>query len=603
MTSSAATARTLISSSRISTGSPRRSAVMASPRARPALGTAPRCLARRSTVIGLSAHSSPCRRHHMARRALRQQPYSTSPMRAGAAAAWRYRRQMNRRAGRAPRRKRPRPSPARSREPARSAARCSGRRRSSCGADRQTGQRATDGAATAARPVPRRGRDNASRRSRAPSNGTALRLYDGCRQHEDGKSVDLHVEARAEGGGQSLAAGRPAIGAVEQQSGPGDGGEQPPFRRAERRGVDARGRRSGRRSRRDQRDPVRRAEPGMRMVRGEPALDGEQEPGEQQRGRSGAASGADRTAEHRNAASRRRRARASVRRPSAPRERGRRGRGRQERGDPDRHRQLGSDVSGDRALPGIRSTSGRSVRPSGTGFIPMREARAFWVTAPGRGEIRAQPLPPPRPGEVLVRTRRERDQPGQRKPGVPRRGAGERMAADALPVPGGRVPGAGQIRLLGCRHRRGRPRRTCSAAGCSACIRIRTGSSCPRRRSSRSRTMSRTGARRSPPTWKPRSTGCGTPRPGPGDRIAVIGAGVVGCLVAALAARLPGRGGRADRHRSAAASASRRRSAAVLPSPQQARGEADLVFHASGSPGGARDRARHRRRSRRRSSR
>ena len=61
--------------------------------------------------------------------------------------------------------------------------------------------------------------------------------------------------------------------------------------------------------------------------------------------------------------------------------------------------------------------------PSRTGFIPMSEARAFWVAAPGRGEIRAQPLRPPGPGELLIRTRRERDQQRHRKPRVPRRGA------------------------------------------------------------------------------------------------------------------------------------------------------------------------------------
>lgn len=33
------------------------------------------------------------------------------------------------------------------------------------------------------------------------------------------------------------------------------------------------------------------------------------------------------------------------------------------------------------------------------------EARAFWVTAPGRGEIRSETLDPPRDGELLIRTR------------------------------------------------------------------------------------------------------------------------------------------------------------------------------------------------------
>ena len=31
------------------------------------------------------------------------------------------------------------------------------------------------------------------------------------------------------------------------------------------------------------------------------------------------------------------------------------------------------------------------------------DARAFWIAAPGRGEIRAEPLPPPSAGQVVVR--------------------------------------------------------------------------------------------------------------------------------------------------------------------------------------------------------
>ena len=37
--------------------------------------------------------------------------------------------------------------------------------------------------------------------------------------------------------------------------------------------------------------------------------------------------------------------------------------------------------------------------------MPTSEARAFWIAAPGRGEIRSEPLPEPAAGEVLVRTR------------------------------------------------------------------------------------------------------------------------------------------------------------------------------------------------------
>src|SRR6202011_5407332 len=73
--------------------------------------------------------------------------------------------------------------------------------------------------------------------------------------------------------------------------------------------------------------------------------------------------------------------------------------------------------------------------------------------------------------------------------------------------------------------------------------------------------------------------------PGPGDRIAVVGAGVVGALVTALAARLPGAEVELidiDPSRAALAAAFGCRFA----TPQRARGEADLVVHASGAPDG-----------------
>lgn len=70
-----------------------------------------------------------------------------------------------------------------------------------------------------------------------------------------------------------------------------------------------------------------------------------------------------------------------------------------------------------------------------------------------------------------------------------------------------------------------------------------------------------------------------------GDRIAVVGAGVVGTLVAALAARLPGASVEVvdtDPRRAALAEAVGCRFA----SPDRARGDADVVFHASGSEAG-----------------
>ena len=74
-----------------------------------------------------------------------------------------------------------------------------------------------------------------------------------------------------------------------------------------------------------------------------------------------------------------------------------------------------------------------------------------------------------------------------------------------------------------------------------------------------------------------------TPRPG--DRIAVVGAGVIGCLAAALAARIPGTRVELvdpDLRRAPVAA----RLGCAYAAPAQAAGDVDLVIHASGSPDG-----------------
>ena len=70
-----------------------------------------------------------------------------------------------------------------------------------------------------------------------------------------------------------------------------------------------------------------------------------------------------------------------------------------------------------------------------------------------------------------------------------------------------------------------------------------------------------------------------------GDRVAVVGAGTVGCLVAALVARIPGVQVElidVNSERAAAAAAL----GLAFAAPAAARGEADLVVHASGSEDG-----------------
>ena len=74
---------------------------------------------------------------------------------------------------------------------------------------------------------------------------------------------------------------------------------------------------------------------------------------------------------------------------------------------------------------------------------------------------------------------------------------------------------------------------------------------------------------------------------GPGDRIAVVGAGLVGLLVAYLAARLPGADVTVvDVDASRAPLAERFGASFSTPERFGAPGDADVVFHASASPGG-----------------
>ena len=90
-----------------------------------------------------------------------------------------------------------------------------------------------------------------------------------------------------------------------------------------------------------------------------------------------------------------------------------------------------------------------------------RVARAFWLHAPGEGEIRTVELPRPGTDEVLVRTLCSGVSRGTEtlvfRGGVPR----EPVRHDAGAVPGRRLPRARQIRLP--QRRRGRGRATPAA--------------------------------------------------------------------------------------------------------------------------------------------
>jgi len=214
----------------------------------------------------------------------------------------------------------------------------------------------------------------------------------------------------------------------------------------------------------------------------------------------------------------------------------------------------------------------------------MVEARAFWVTAPGHGEIRAQRLRSPGHGELLIRTLRSAISRGTEtlvfRGEVPE-SEWRRMRC---PFQEGEFPGPvkygyslvgivedGPAEALGrrvfCLH----PHQDRFIVPREAVVDVPD--TVPDRRAALAANM------------ETAINGMWDAMPGPGDRIAVIGAGVVGCLVAALAARLPGAEVELidiDPTREAVAHAF----GCHFATPETASPEADLVVHASGSPAG-----------------
>ena len=73
---------------------------------------------------------------------------------------------------------------------------------------------------------------------------------------------------------------------------------------------------------------------------------------------------------------------------------------------------------------------------------------------------------------------------------------------------------------------------------------------------------------------------------GPGDRIVVVGAGVVGLLVASLAARLPGAEVTLSTPTRAVRKLAQQLWAPSLPRPTTRLSDADVVFHASATAAG-----------------
>ena len=214
----------------------------------------------------------------------------------------------------------------------------------------------------------------------------------------------------------------------------------------------------------------------------------------------------------------------------------------------------------------------------------LTPASAFWVVEPGRGEIRSARLPEPGPDELRVRTLRSAISRGTeslvfRGLVPPGQAAVMRCPFQEGDFPGplkygyasvGRVE-AGPAAWLGRRVFCLYPHQDRYVVPLTAVLEVPD--EVPDERAVLAANM------------ETAVNGLWDAAPRLGDRIAVVGAGVVGCLVAALAARLPGtRVELIDPDAGRAAVAARL--GCVFALPPQASGDADLVVHASGHPDG-----------------
>lgn len=216
----------------------------------------------------------------------------------------------------------------------------------------------------------------------------------------------------------------------------------------------------------------------------------------------------------------------------------------------------------------------------------MGVARAFWVVDRARGEIREEPLRDPADGEVLVESRYGAVSRGTeivvfegRVPETERQRMRAPFQSGEFPYPVkygyssvGRVI-RGPAELVGrsafCLH----PHQTRYVVPVSAVVPVPNGVPEDRAVLAANMETALNGF------WDAGITA--------GDRVAVVGVGVVGSLVAYLCARCPGTDVElVDIDPSRAAIADAFGAAFALPS--DASGEADVVVHASGSPAGLR---------------
>jgi threonine dehydrogenase-like Zn-dependent dehydrogenase len=208
----------------------------------------------------------------------------------------------------------------------------------------------------------------------------------------------------------------------------------------------------------------------------------------------------------------------------------------------------------------------------------MRE-RAFWVTGPSRGEIRDAPAGQPQAGAVIVTAVASAISRGTETLVFEGRVPQSQYSVMRCPFQDGNFPSpvkygyasVGVIEASGARVFCLYPHQDRYAVPAQACVPI------PHDVPDHRATLAANMETAVNAMWDA--------APRVGDRIAVVGGGVVGCLVAALCARLPGVSVElVDVDPARADIAARLGVGFAL--PDGAAGDCDLVVHASGAPAG-----------------
>lgn len=210
--------------------------------------------------------------------------------------------------------------------------------------------------------------------------------------------------------------------------------------------------------------------------------------------------------------------------------------------------------------------------------------RSYWIAAPGRGEIRTTSLPRPGPDEVLVRTRCSGISRGTESLVFSGLVPPRQYRTMRCPFQEGEFPGPvkygyisvgaveeGPAHLLGRRVFCLYPHQDRYVVPAAAVLPIPD--AVPDERALLAANM------------ETAINGLWDGAPRVGDRIAVVGGGVVGALAAALAARIPGTRVElvdVDPGRASLAAAL----GVTFAGPDAVAGEADLVVHASGTEAG-----------------